>query len=93
MWELTTTKKVCVKWKPYKFVFLLFQKLMAYLKYMTTVGSLLGGHDSNFTREQMKEVLKFEMKLAKVCLHLICSWVDKLHAGICIVCLQKFRVC
>ncbi|KAK2547931.1 Endothelin-converting enzyme-like protein [Acropora cervicornis] len=41
-------------------------KLMAYLKYMTTVGSLLGGHDSNFTREQMKEVLKFEMKLAKI---------------------------
>lgn len=41
-------------------------KLMAYLKYMTTVGSLLGGQDSNFTREQMKEVLKFEMKLAKI---------------------------
>lgn len=81
-------------WKPYKFIFLLFQKLVAYLKYMTTVGSLLGGQDSNFTREQMKEVLKFEMKLAKVCLHLICSWVDnKLHAAICIVCLQKFRVC
>lgn len=58
---------------------------MAYLKYMTTVGSLLGGQDSNFTREQMKEVLKFEMKLAKVCLYLICSWVDNIicmHAGI-----------
>ena len=40
---------------------------MAYLKYMTTVVILLqGGNESN-TRKQMKEVLKFEMKLAKVC--------------------------
>jgi len=87
MLELT---KMRVKWKAYKFIFLLFQKLMAYLKYMTTVGVLLGGHE-NFTREQMKEVLKFEMKLAKVCLQLICSWVNKLHA--CMVCHQKFVVC
>lgn len=41
-------------------------KLMAYLKYMTTVVILLqGGNESN-TRKQMKEVLKFEMKLAKI---------------------------
>ena len=80
--------KMCVKWKAYKFIILLFQKLMAYLKYMTTVGTLLGGQKTS-TREQMKEVLKFEMKLAKVCL--ICSWVDKLHAGM--VCHQKLGVC
>lgn len=83
-------KKNSVKWNVYKFIFLLFQKLMAYLKYMTTVGVLLGGHE-NSTREQMKEVLEFEMKLAKVCSHLICSLVDKLHAGM--VCHQKLGVC
>lgn len=42
------------------------QKLVAYLKYMTTVGVLLGGKE-NETRDQMRQVLDFEMKLAKVC--------------------------
>ena len=32
---------------------------------MTTVGSLLGGEE-NETRKQMRDVLEFEMKLAKV---------------------------
>lgn len=41
-------------------------KLVAYLKYMTTVGSLLGGKE-NETNKQMRDVLEFEMKLAKVC--------------------------
>ena len=42
------------------------QKLVAYLKYMTTIGVLLGGEE-NETRRQMQEVLEFEIKLAKVC--------------------------
>lgn len=45
------------------------QKLVAYLKYMTTVGVLLGGKE-NETRHQMREVLELEMKLAQVCLPL-----------------------
>ena len=44
------------------------QKLVAYLKYMTTVGVLLGGRDRNETERQMRDVLEFEMKLAKVCI-------------------------
>ena len=43
------------------------QTLVAYLKYMTTVGVLLGGKE-NETRHQMQEVLELEMKLAQVCL-------------------------
>ena len=46
--------------------FLCPQKLVAYLKYMTTIGVLLGGEE-NETRRQMQEVLEFEIKLAKVC--------------------------
>lgn len=41
-------------------------KLVAYLKYMTTVGVLLGGRDRNETERQMRDVLEFEMKLAKI---------------------------
>ena len=33
---------------------------------MTTVGTLLGGKE-NDTMEQMRDVLEFEIKLAKVC--------------------------
>lgn len=40
-------------------------KLVAYLKYMTTVVTLLGGNGANIT-EQMRDVLKFEMKMAKI---------------------------
>ena len=47
---------------------MLSQKLVAYLKYMTTVGVLLGGRDRNETERQMRDVLEFEMKLAKVCI-------------------------
>ena len=43
------------------------QKLVAYLKYMTTVGVLLGGKE-NETRHQMREVLELEIKLAQVSL-------------------------
>ena len=43
------------------------QKLVAYLKYMTTVGVLLGGKEDE-VRAQMKDVLQFEMQLAKVCI-------------------------
>ena len=46
--------------------FLCPQKLVAYLKYMTTIGVLLGGEE-NETRRQMQDVLEFEIKLAKVC--------------------------
>lgn len=40
-------------------------KLVAYLKYMTNIGVLLGGEE-NETRRQMQEVLEFEIKLAKI---------------------------
>lgn len=40
-------------------------KLVAYLNYMTTIGVLLGGKE-NETRKQMREVLEFEIKLAKI---------------------------
>lgn len=40
-------------------------KLVAYLKYMTTVGVLLGGKEDE-VRAQMKDVLQFEMQLAKI---------------------------
>lgn len=43
----------------------LFQILSAYLEYMTTVGVLLGGEE-NATRDQMKEVIEFESKIAEV---------------------------
>ena len=60
---------------PHQFLrFLRLQKLVAYLKYMTTVVTLLGGNGAKIT-EQMRDVLKFEMKMAKVCQHCeIISW-------------------
>lgn len=39
--------------------------LKAYLTFMTKVGVLLGGEEES-TRSQMKDVLEFEKKLAKV---------------------------
>ena len=50
---------------------ILFQTRLAYLKYMTKVGKLLGG--GNDTKEQMAKILELEGKIAKVrekyCVH------------------------
>ena len=42
----------------------MFQTRLAYLKYMTKVGKLLGGGDD--TTEQMAKVLELEGMIAKV---------------------------
>ena len=46
------------------------QTRLAYLKYMTKVGELLGG--GNNTRQQMKDVMELEKELAKVSHDYIC---------------------
>ena len=43
---------------------ILFQTRLAYLKFMTKVGKLLGGGSD--TKEQMAKVLELEGKIAKV---------------------------
>ncbi|KAJ7393277.1 Metalloendopeptidase [Desmophyllum pertusum] len=64
-------------------------KLVAYLKYMTTVGVLLGGKE-NTTRNQMREVLALEMKLAKIFVpHENRSQIDEIYNKTNIMKLQK----
>ena len=46
------------------------QTRLAYLKYMTKVGELLGG--GNNTRQQMEDVMELEKELAKVSHDNIC---------------------
>ena len=46
------------------------QTRLAYLKYMTKVGELLGG--GNNTRQQMEDVMALEKELAKVSHDNIC---------------------
>lgn len=64
-------------------------KLVAYLKYMTTVGVLLGGQE-NETRRQMQEVLELEMKLAQIFVpHENRSQIDEIYNKTNIMKLQK----
>ena len=42
-----------------------FQRLVAYLEYMTTVGTLLG-FDQAAARSGMREVMRLEMDMAEV---------------------------
>lgn len=41
--------------------------MIAYLDFMTKIGVLLGGNET-ITRNQMKQVIELERKIAKVCL-------------------------
>ncbi|KAL9971069.1 hypothetical protein ACROYT_G023554 [Oculina patagonica] len=64
--------------------------LVAYLKYMTTIGVLLGGKE-NETRNQMRQVLDLEMKLAKIFVpHENRSQIDEIYNKTNIMKLQKF---
>jgi len=56
----------------------LIQVLNAYLKYMTDIGELLGGveSDRSLIQERMREVIEFEQSIAKV----VC--IPSLHCGL-----------
>ena len=57
---------------------MLIQVLNAYLKYMTDIGELLGGveSDRSLIQERMREVIEFEQSIAKV----VC--IPSLHCGL-----------
>ena len=44
---------------------LLVQVLAGYLKYMTTIGELIGGEPNN-TEKSMQQIIDFEQRLAEV---------------------------
>lgn len=55
-------------------LYVFVQILSAYLKFMTDIGVLLGGDNSNRSviKERMQEVIEFEQAIAKV----VCIFVD-----------------